>query len=142
MRFRPLLVAVSVVVAMAVAVVWFLIDEHVITSQQELLVSSGVTLTPQWLELKPKTRMKTAADWSELFIEVPGLVPLDRNGFPNKHLLLADGSRLEVEGYLTVDNDDRVYLDNVSVVGDERKSYLDMSNSASNGKREIIALAA
>jgi hypothetical protein len=135
MRFRPLLIAVSVVAAMAAAVVWFLIDEHVISFQQEVLVSSGMTLTPQWLELKPKTRMKTAADWSELFIEVPGLVPLDRNGFPNKHLLLADGSRLEVEGYLTADNGDRVYLDDICVVGDERKSYLDMSNNGLQWKK-------
>jgi hypothetical protein len=73
-----------------------------------------MTLATQWLELKPKTPMKTAADMSELLMEVPGLVlDQDKAG----RFLLADGARFEVEGYLTTGKGERIYLDEICVSG-------------------------
>jgi hypothetical protein len=135
MKLKLTLIICFVTLIITAVVVGFLFNEHVISFQQELLVSSGMTLTTQWLELKPETPMKTAADWSELFIEVPGLVPLDEHGFPNKRLMLSDGALLRVEGYLTSDKGETVYLDDISVVGDNRKSYLDMSSKEVEWKK-------
>ncbi|MGA2403962.1 MAG: hypothetical protein ABSG91_20020 [Syntrophobacteraceae bacterium] len=127
MKLRPIIINGSVIITIISVVVWFLFNEHIISFQQEVLVSSGMTLTTQWLELKPETPMKTAADWSELFIEVPELLP-HVNGFYNEHFLLADGARLQIEGYLTTDNSEKVPLDKISVAGDWRKRYLIMSS--------------
>lgn len=133
-KLRPSLITVYIIVAITVSVMLFLYNEHVISFQQEVLVSSGITLTTQWLELRPETPMKTAADWSELFIEVPELLS-DVDGFYNEHFLLNDGSRLLVEGYLSTGQGERIYLDKTSVAGDCRKRYLIMSSKDLQWKR-------
>ena len=62
-----------------------------------------------------------------MFIEVPGLLP-HVDGFHDEQFLLADGARLEVEGYLITGNGERIYFDEIIVAGDRRKCYLVMSN--------------
>ncbi|MGO8943754.1 MAG: hypothetical protein ACLQJ7_08775 [Syntrophobacteraceae bacterium] len=127
MKLRCKLITGSVTVAVIALSVWLLFYSEVFSSYQEVLVSPGMTLATQWLELKPEMLMKTAGDWSELFIEVPGLVPHDEHGFSLEHFTLADGARFEVEGYLTTDKGERMSLDKISVSGWPGKAYLDMS---------------
>ena len=122
---KPILIIVTVTAAAVGYVVLFLFLDHDIAFYQEVLVSSGMTLTPQWLEVKPEKSMKTAADWSELFIEVPGL-PFDKD--KAGRFLLADGTRFEVEGYLTTDKGERIYLDDISVCGWPDERYLNLSS--------------
>ena len=113
--------------------VWLLFHEHIISFYQEVLVSSGMTLTSQWLELKPKTPMKTAADWSELLMEVPGLLfDQDKAG----RFFLADGARFEVEGYLTTDKGERISLDHIGTSGYQGKKYLDLSSTELQWKKK------
>ena len=131
---RPILIIVTVTAAAVGYVVLFLFLDHDIAFYQEVLVSSGMTLTPQWLEVKPEKPMKTASDWSELFIEMPGLIfDQDKAG----RFLLTDGTRFEVEAYLTTDKGERIYLDNISVFGHQDKKYLDLSSTKSNGKEKL-----
>ncbi|MGA2733182.1 MAG: hypothetical protein ABSG35_11410 [Syntrophobacteraceae bacterium] len=135
MKLRCKLITGSVIVAVIALSVWLLFYCEVFSSYQELLVSPGITLTTQWLELKPATPMKTAGDWSELFIEVPGLVPCDEHGFPYEPFRLDDGARFEVEGYLTTDKGEKVYLDEISAGERPGKAYLNMSNKDLDWKK-------
>jgi hypothetical protein len=125
MKLKPILIIVTVTAAAVGYVVLYLFLDHIISFYQEVLVSSGMTLTPQWLEVKPEKPMKTASDRSELFIEVFGL-PFDQD--KAGVFLLADGSRFEVEGYLTTDKGERIYLDHISVCGWADKRYLNLSS--------------
>ena len=75
---KPILIIGTVTAAVVGYVVLFLFLDHDIAFYQEVLVSSGMTLTPQWLEVKPEKPMKTASDRGELFIEVFGL-PFDQD---------------------------------------------------------------
>ena len=135
MKLRYRLITGSGTVAVIALIVWLLFYCEVFLSYQEVLVSPGMTLTSQWLELKPESPMKTAGDWSELFIEVPGLVPRDEHGFHIEHFVLADGARVEVEGYLTTDKGERIHLDKISVCGWPGNSYFDMSGKELAWKR-------
>ncbi|MGA2027099.1 MAG: hypothetical protein ABSH17_08530 [Syntrophobacteraceae bacterium] len=132
MKLRALLITGSVILVMAGVIVWMLFHEHIISFSQEVLVSSGMTLTTQWLELKPKTPMKTAAAWSELLMEVPGLLfDQDKAG----RFLLADGAPFEVEGYLTTDRGERIYLDHIGASGYQGNTYLDLSSAGLQWKK-------
>jgi len=125
MKLKPILIIGTVTAAAVGYVVLFLFLDHIISFSQEVLVSPGMTLTNQWLEVKPEEPMKTAAIRSELFIEVPGLLfDQDKAG----RFLLADGTRFEVEGYLTTDKGERIYLDHISVCGWYDKYYLNLSS--------------
>jgi hypothetical protein len=132
MKLRPVLITGSVIVVVIAVIVWMLFHEHIISFSQEVLVSSGMTLTTQWLEVKPKTPMKTAADYSELLMEVPGLLfDQDKAG----RFLLADGARFEVEGYLTTDKGERISLDHIGASGYQGKKYLDLSSTELQWKK-------
>jgi len=132
MKLRCKLITGSVIVAVIALSVWLLFYCEVFSSYQELLVSPGITLTTQWLELKPATPMKTAADMSELLMEVPGLVlDQDKAG----RFLLADGARFEVEGYLTTGKGERIYLDEICVSGYRGRTYLDLSSTELQWKK-------
>jgi hypothetical protein len=133
MKLRPVLITGSVIVVLIAASVWMLFHEHILSFYQEVLVASGMTLTTQWLELKPEKPMKTASIRSELFIEVFGLpFGQDKAGL----FLLDDGARFEVEGYLTTDKDERIYLDKMSVCGWPDKRYLNLSSKVLKWKKK------
>jgi hypothetical protein len=121
--------------AVVIAVImWLLLCDHIISSYQEVLVSSGMTLTTQWQEVRPEKPMKTVADRNVLLIEVPGLLfEQDKEG----RFLLADSTGFEVEGYLTTDKGELFYLDRISVLGHQDKNYLYLcSNGLQWGKRD------
>lgn len=133
MKLRPVLITGSVIVVVIAVSVWMLFCGYIISFYQEVLVSSGMTLTTQWLEVKPEKPMKTAAVRSELFIEVPGLLfDQDKAG----RFLLADGARFEVEADLTTDKGKRIYLDDISVCGWPDKRYLDLSSKVLKWKKK------
>ena len=134
MKLRHSLIVGSFTVVVIAVIVWLLLCGHIISSYQEVLVSSGMTLTTQWLEVKPEKPMKTIADRNVLLIEVPGLLfDQDKTG----HFLLTDGARFEVEGYLTTDKGERIYLDRISVIGHQDKNYLYLySNGLQWAKRD------
>ncbi|MGO9022176.1 MAG: hypothetical protein ACLQVJ_27885 [Syntrophobacteraceae bacterium] len=125
MKLRTVMLTGSVIVVVIAVSVWMLFHEHILSFYQEVLVSSGMTLTTQWLEVKPEKPMKTVSFRSELFIEVFGL-PFDHD--KAGLFLLADGARFEVEGYLTTDKGERIYLDKVSLRGSPDERYLDLSS--------------
>jgi hypothetical protein len=130
---KPLLIIGIATAAVVGYVFLFLFLDHDVAFYQEVLVSSGMTLTPQWLEVKPEKPMKTASDRSELFIEVFGL-PFDQD--KAGLFLLADGTRFEVEAYLTTDKGERIYLDDISVCGWPDERYLDLSSKVLKWKSE------
>jgi hypothetical protein len=132
MKLRYRLITGSATVAVIALIVWLLFYCEVFSSYQEVLVSPGMTLATQWLELKPEIPMKTAGDWSELFIEVRGLL-LDAG---RGRFLLADGTRVEVEeGYLTTDKGEMVYLDHISACGWPDIRYLNLSSKVLEWKK-------
>jgi len=47
MKLRALLITGSVILVMAGVIVWMLFYEHILSFYQEVLVSSGMTLTTQ-----------------------------------------------------------------------------------------------
>ena len=78
MKIRSVLIAGPVAAAVAAVIVSFQFRAHVLSSCQEMLVSSGMTLTTKWLELKPKTPMKNAGDWNELVHRSSWIAPSRR----------------------------------------------------------------
>ncbi len=127
MKVKPILITGCVTGVVIAYVLLLLFLSYIISFYQEVLVSSGMTLTTQWLEVKPEKPMKTASVRSELFIEVFGL-PFDHD--KAGLFLLADGARFKVEGYLTTDKGERIYLDDISVCGWSDKRYLELSSKA------------
>lgn len=92
----------------------------------DMLVASGVALNPEWRELHPKVSMRTTADWSEIFIEVPGL----HEGKTHGTFVLEDGAELSIEGYLVTEFGDKMSLDQAGIVVFGDKPVLRLSNSA------------
>ena len=80
--------------------------------QSEILVASEAVLKPEWTELRPKAAMQTTGDWSELFIEIPGL-HTQRAGEP---LLAEKEQEILVEGYLLARSGEKIKLDVVNIV--------------------------
>ena len=98
--------------------------------QSEVLVSAGMTLNPQWQEIHPSDVMRTASEWSELLLEVPGLrVDAD------KGLVLEDGTSIDVEGYLTTYDSKRVDL-GVSTVSYAGRTVVRLSASVLEWKQQ------
>jgi hypothetical protein len=134
MKLKSVLITGSVIAVVITAGVWELYHEHILSFYQEVLVSSGMTLKPQWMEVKPERPMKTVADRNVLLIEMPGLL-FDQD--KSAHFLLADGTRFEVEAYLTTDKGEKVDLDDISVLGHHDKNYLYLcSNGLQWAKRD------
>lgn len=126
MKLKPILIIFTVTAAAVGYAVLFLFLDHDIAFYQEVLVSSGMTLTTQWQEVKPEKPMKTASDWSELFIELPGLIfDQDKGG----RFLLVAGARFDVEAYLTTDRGEMIRLDKIGFFGHQDKNYLDLSST-------------
>lgn len=94
------------------------------SAQSEILVASEAVLKPEWTELRPKTAMQTTGDWSELFIEIPGL-HTQREGGP---LLSENEGEILVEGYLLGRNGEKLELDVVDIVAFGKKKVLRLSN--------------
>ncbi|MFZ0931948.1 MAG: hypothetical protein WAN11_25340 [Syntrophobacteraceae bacterium] len=67
MKLRPVLIAGSVMAVVIAYDMLLLFLNYIISFYQEVLVSTGMTLTTQWLEVKPKKPMKTPSIRSELF---------------------------------------------------------------------------
>jgi hypothetical protein len=92
--------------------------------QSEILVASSAALKPEFIELSPKTTMQTTGDWSEVFIEIPG-VHAEQAGAP----LLVEGEKeLSLEGYVVANTGERIGLDEVEIVGFGSKRVLSLSN--------------
>lgn len=94
------------------------------SGQSEILVASEAVLKPEWTELRPKAEMRTTGDWSELFIEIPGL-HAQRAGGP---LLAEDEKEILVEGYLLARSGEKIKLDVVDIVTFGNKTVLRLSN--------------
>jgi hypothetical protein len=97
-----------------------------------VLLSDGITLKPEWQEVRPSAEMRTTAEWNELLLEVPG-VRFDEIG---KRLLLEDGTGIHVEGYLMTDTNERIDLENVSAVGYGKRTFVRLSSPALEWKRQ------
>ena len=93
-------------------------------SAQEILVASEAVLKPEWTELRPKAAMQTTGDWSELFIEIPGL-HTQRAGGP---LLVENDQEILVEGYLLARSGEKIKLDVVNIGAFGNKTVLRLSN--------------
>jgi hypothetical protein len=92
----------------------------------DMLVASSAALSPEWIELHAKVSMQTTADWSEVFIEIPGL----HEGKTHGTFVLEDEAELSIEGYLVPEFGDKMSLDQVGVVVFGSKPVLRLSNSA------------
>ena len=94
------------------------------SNQSEVLVAPAAILKPEWIELRPKTAMQTTGDWSELFIEVPGLHS-QRAGGP---LLAENEKEILVEGRLLAMGGEKMELNKVGIVTFGQKTVLCLSN--------------
>ena len=94
------------------------------SAQSEILVAPDAVLKPEWTELRPKTAMQTTGDWSELFIEIPGL-HTQREGGP---LLAENDQEILVEGYLLARSGEKLKLDVINIVAFGNKTVLCLSN--------------
>jgi hypothetical protein len=99
--------------------------------QSEVVLSAGMTLQPEWQEIHPSEEMRTTAAWSELLLETPGLRLND-----DTQLLLADGTSIDVEGYLTTVGSERIDLGRATAVGYGGRTFLRLSTAALEWKRQ------
>ena len=95
------------------------------TPHSEVLISSGISLSPQWQEIHLENKLQTKSVISELVVEMPDQ-QIRKIG---NQLQLADGSPLQVEGYLTTEAGERFELDQVWAMVHGTKTFLRLSNA-------------
>jgi hypothetical protein len=103
------------------------------SDQSEVLLSSGVGLTPEWQTITPPRILNTTEPWSEVLIEMP---TLDFRGV-GKRVLLADGTSLNVDAYLVTEDAKQINLEMAPMAFDT-KVVLGYGPPCSTGRRATI----
>ncbi len=75
--------------------------------RSKTVLSTGVSLSNQWLTLAPPSEFRSVGTVSEIFIAIPGTPTVS----VDKGVTLENGNELRVEGYLTASDGERINLD-------------------------------
>jgi hypothetical protein len=133
-------VKVSVLITASVAVACIIVC-LTRSPQSEVLVSSGIALTPQWQEIRPAASLWTNAAWSEFLLEMPS----QHFRQIGNQVLLGDGTDLHIEVYAVTEADEKVDFNRVEVVRYGPETFLRLSSARLEWKQRdyrfrIVAL--